>query len=381
MTDQTEIVSDLKRFADLQPYWDRLWERCNGYIFQHHRWIAAWLEASYPSARPCIAIQWREGEIVAAIPLAVVRRLGLRVLEWSAQAMSDYCDALATPGAMASIVPLWNAVWNAGGFDLVSLGQIRPDATARRCIDKDWNSSSGFARQSREQRCFGVHYAGRNADTWFRSLGKKGRNNFWRGERIIAGIGGDVAFRSIGSTDPSIGADLRRILALKRAMLRTRKKASLLLTRSGDPLEAMLDAAASTGLMRLFLLTSGGRVAAASVNFVRGNSMQAYLTSYDNEFERGSPGMLLIINYVRWAFDNGLTEVDFLRGDEPFKVRLANIEVVLNNYVAARTFIGTAALAAHRWRARLARDSQPGEGGSEISSSLAVHLPQLATEE
>ena len=109
--------------------------------------------------------------------------------------------------------------------------------------------------------------------------------------------------------------------------------------------------------------------------------MQAYLTSYDNEFERGSPGMLLIINYVRWAFDNGLTEVDFLRGDEPFKVRLANIEVVLNNYVAARTFIGTAALAAHRWRARLARDSQPGEGGSEISSSLAVHLPQLATEE
>ena len=62
--------------------------------------------------------------------------------------------------------------------------------------------------------------------------------------------------------------------------------------------------------------------------------------------------MILIVHYTRWAFDHGLRRVDFLRGDEQFKSRLANTEIGLNRYVGARTAIGKAALAAYRWRSR-----------------------------
>ena len=68
----------------------------------------------------------------------------------------------------------------------------------------------------------------------------------------------------------------------------------------------------------------GGTIAAASFNFVYEKRLQAYLTAYDPRYERASPGTILMVHYIKWAFDSGLHYVDFLRGDEPFKYRFAN---------------------------------------------------------
>ena len=140
----------------------------------------------------------------------------------------------------------------------------------------------------------------------------------------------------------------------------------------------MLRAASGIGLMKLFLLTCGDRMAAASVNFVRGDRMQAYLTSYDPVFDRASPGAILIVHYTRWAFDNGLRQVDFLRGDETFKSRLANIEISLGSYVGGRTAIGRAALVAHRWRSRFRGESSVARTLPAATGSAASGSPHLA---
>jgi CelD/BcsL family acetyltransferase involved in cellulose biosynthesis len=141
----------------------------------------------------------------------------------------------------------------------------------------------------------------------------------------------------------------------------------------------MLHAITDIGQMRLFLLMCGDRVAAASVNFIRGDTMQAYMTSYDPAFERASPGAVLIVRYTRWAFDNGLRKVDFLRGDEPFKLRLMNVEMDLNSYFGARTGIGRAALAAYHWRARLRNAGLRGRSEAEVSGSPAPGVAHLSS--
>jgi CelD/BcsL family acetyltransferase involved in cellulose biosynthesis len=102
--------------------------------------------------------------------------------------------------------------------------------------------------------------------------------------------------------------------------------------------------------------------------------MQAYMTSYDPAFDRASPGAILIVRYTRWAFDNGLKQVDFLRGDEAFKSRLANAEINLASYVGVRTAIGKTALVAHHLRSwfrgagSVAR-AEPAAVGSAASGS------------
>jgi CelD/BcsL family acetyltransferase involved in cellulose biosynthesis len=82
------------------------------------------------------------------------------------------------------------------------------------------------------------------------------------------------------------------------------------------------------------------------------------LTSYDEAFERASPGTILIVEYAQWSFDRGLTLVDFLRGEEAFKFRMANAETMLSTFSGARTFVGQVAMSGRRWLARKRRQRQ-----------------------
>jgi CelD/BcsL family acetyltransferase involved in cellulose biosynthesis len=67
------------------------------------------------------------------------------------------------------------------------------------------------------------------------------------------------------------------------------------------------------------------------------------------------------VQYAQWSFDRQLKLVDFLRGEEAFKFRLANAETLLNTVKGARTFVGHIALSGHRWLMRL-RKWQDGVG-------------------
>ena len=177
------------------------------------------------------------------------------------------------------------------------------------------------------------------------SLNKKGRNNHTRGKRNLAELGGEVSFRAVGA-----GADaaplLDEIIRLKHAWLRANDPASPLLGEDGLVLRLILDHVWQSGKATIFLLECGGKIAAASVNFVYSDRMEAYFTAYDAAYDRASPGTILIVEYARWSFDRGLKLVDFLRGEEPFKFRLANNETLLSSFAGARTLVGQVAIRA-----------------------------------
>jgi CelD/BcsL family acetyltransferase involved in cellulose biosynthesis len=88
--------------------------------------------------------------------------------------------------------------------------------------------------------------------------------------------------------------------------------------------------------------------------------MMAFVTTYDPDFERASPGMLLMVDYVCWSIDHGLGLVDFLCGDEPFKLRFANASVTLETFIASRTLLGAAATRADDLRHRVQQRRQIG---------------------
>jgi CelD/BcsL family acetyltransferase involved in cellulose biosynthesis len=141
-------------------------------------------------------------------------------------------------------------------------------------------------------------------------------------------------------------------MRLKQIWLHANDPNSSLLGADGIVLRAILDQALRSGLARIFLLECGGKIAAGSVNFVYAGRMEAYFTAYDPSFDRASPGTILIVEYARWSFDRALAYVDFLRGEEAFKFRMANAETLLASFAGARTIMGQVAVSGHRWLSR-----------------------------
>jgi CelD/BcsL family acetyltransferase involved in cellulose biosynthesis len=355
VTLRAEIVTDSTRFAALRAAWQQLWERSGAYIFLSHDWISGWASGvrDRKEIKLQIALAWDGERLAGAMPCAIHRRTGLRVLTWAAQLFSDYCDLMVDPAHDgAAVCPfLWDGLHRFGGFDLISLQQIRPDAQCLTFLDQLASSGGRLKHADREERCMRIENRWPDGETFFRSLNKKGRNNHTRGKRILAELGGDVHLRVLEAAD-AVGSVVDEIMHLKKMWLLANDPNSPLLGTDQIILRAILDKAWQSGLAKIFLLECGGKIAAASFNFVYAGRMEAYFTTYDTMFERASPGTILIVEYARWSFDRGLTQVDFLRGEEAFKFRMANAETLLTSFSGARTLMGQMAVSGHRWLSR-----------------------------
>lgn len=355
MTLKIEIVTDPRRFAEIRQEWQQLRHGSNGYVFQDHDWIAGWLDGirDRKEIKLQIALAWEGARLRGVLPCAVHRRSGLRVLTWAAQLFSDYCDCMLDPAVdVAMTLPLlWDGMRQSGGFDVINLQQVRPDAQCRDFLDRLADGGACLHRGDRQERCMRIDNHWPDGDAFFRSLNKKGRNNYTRGKRILAELGGDVCFRLVGQ-DEDTKPIIDEIMGLKQIWLQACDPQSTQLGSDGVVLRAMLDQALRSGLARIFLLETGGKIAAASINFIYAQRMEAYFTAYDAAFDRASPGTILIVDYARWSFDRGLSHVDFLRGEEAFKFRLANAETTLSSFAGARTLMGQVAISGHRWLSR-----------------------------
>jgi CelD/BcsL family acetyltransferase involved in cellulose biosynthesis len=82
-------------------------------------------------------------------------------------------------------------------------------------------------------------------------------------------------------------------------------------------------AALERGWLRLHFLELDGHPAAALLNFRFGGAEWFYQGGRDPEADSLSPGFLLHAHAIRGALEDGLRAYRFLRGDEPYKRRLA----------------------------------------------------------
>lgn len=344
---RTEIVETPGRMTEVGLAWDELWKRSSHSVFQSHGWIVAWLGSRQASdrSRLCVGLCWAGDRLVAAMPFTTRRHRGVRVLEWAAKDCSDYCDAIVDPDlpdGRSAIELVWAAVVAAARFDAAYLSHVRPNATA---VGLFAGRSQAMRLQPGHRSARSLQVQGHGADGhgWFRSLNKKARNNHTRGLRIVGEIG-PVEIR-VSEAGASIDAVLERMIGLKQEWLVSTQQTNDILSNDALILRALVKELASQRVLRVFSIHCGDAVVAGSVNIVSGTSMQAFFAAYDPKFDRASPGTLIMVEYIMWAFDHGITEVDFLCGEEEYKFKFANAQTDLASFVGAKTLLGKVALA------------------------------------
>lgn len=355
--DRLEIVTDAARLTEIGPAWYELWARTDSLIFQSHAWISAWWHtaADRHNRQLRIGLVWNGDRLDAVMPLSLHKRRGLRFLVWAANSYSDYEDIIASRDCPpATLQRLWAELTGSGGFDIALLNRLCPGARARELQ----GSGMGPAlvpnhRSEVSHRVTGNWSSGK---AWFDSQSKKARQNYRRKQATLAEFG-LAKFRLVGPDEP-LRPILERLSALKRQWLDARGRSSTLFEEGEVALSALVETLARAGILRLFVMEVDGLIVSISVNFEQRGTLMAFVTSYDPAFERGSPGTLLMSDYIMWAFDRGLHTVDFLCGAEAFKRRFGTDAVTLGTLTAPGSLLGRAVLAIDRARHALAQRRQ-----------------------
>ena len=162
--------------------------------------------------------------------------------------------------------------------------------------------------------CFGNWYLkvnGRSYDTYASTLPPRLRNTLKRKGQQLA-TSGRLRMEIISGNDK-----LDEAIAAYEAVYRASWKPP-----EGHPqfMPELIRTCAREGWLRLGIAWIDGEPAAAQVWMVEGGVASIYKLAYDQRFVRYSVGSLLTAHLMRHAIDvDGVREVDFLSGDDPYK--------------------------------------------------------------
>lgn len=83
---------------------------------------------------------------------------------------------------------------------------------------------------------------------------------------------------------------------------------------------------AEEGKLRLTMLWSANKAVAYEMALIKDRDYLMHNLAYHPDFSAFSPGLQLLLENIRWCFDNGFRCYDFMQGPAEYKSRFANFE-------------------------------------------------------
>jgi len=273
------------------------------------------------------------GEAVAFLPFeraSAQARRGWPAGRW----LADYQGLVAAPGVVVDVA----AMLGTAGLDVWHFDHVP--------IDQDafvpWRSATGVSRQIDLRAGSGGYVAAT-------SIVRDAANARRRLERDV----GKVRV-SVHTDDPSVLATLFEWKSAQYRRSAVRDIFAIDWCRGAVTALATTDVPAFAG--RLSALWAGDRLVSVHLGPRSNDRWHWFLPAYDPAFARYSPGTVLLASLTERASDLGISIIDLGRGDEAYKGRFGNAEVIVAaGIIEVPSLARTARRAARRIRRRLER--------------------------
>jgi CelD/BcsL family acetyltransferase involved in cellulose biosynthesis len=348
-----ETVSTSEEFEALAPEWDdlvRAMPRPSPFLL--HGWLTEWFRHHGAGTALRVHVARRDGRLVAALPLVQRRRAGLRVATFMGGAESVLADVLLATDE---------------GNDVCQ-------ELARRLEDSDCDVADfhGLPAESRIAAALGsrldviqrieapvLDLTGGWDAVYRAKTSSKKRNLHRRRRRQLAGLG--TLEVSVARSPDELAPALEEAFAVHARRWEGRPDGSGFASTIGRRFHrAALARLAAIDVPRIVMLRVAGRAVAFHYYFALEGCMYVHRLAFEPALARFSPGLVNTLDAIEAAAGEGLRRVEFLGGDERYKVELADrFEPLFHGVGATSSARGRAYAAAHlngiRLRLRLKR--------------------------
>jgi CelD/BcsL family acetyltransferase involved in cellulose biosynthesis len=296
----------------LLPEWSSLWQRLSAASpFQSPAWVLAWWR-HFGTAAPRILTARSGGALIGILPLYQLAEPGCRKLLPIGIGLSDYIDALVDPAVPKAGDRLFAAIVDLADWDECHLPDLPPgSALAVACCPP------GLRETVADSVPCPVLYLPDGVVALRTVVPRKTLRDVHQACSRSAAMGDVAIERADGDTLDTAVNDL---FLLHEKRWRSRGEGGV----CADPAVQAFhrDAARAlgrAGMLRLYRLHIGERIAAVYYGFARGAHSYAYLGGFDPELTRLSPGAQILHHAIAEAITEGAREFHFLRGGESYK--------------------------------------------------------------
>lgn len=316
-------------FSDLKTEWQRLFADADASPFLSWEWMSAWFENFGRGRSLTILTARQNGILVGILPMMKEERhvFGKRIehlsLVGSGIGGADYLDVIAQPHDRAKCLTSFIDYLKALGPDLVEFESLEHGSETSellKCLCKSADSGVSRLTEKLDAVCPQIDLSA----GWNQVLdSSRRRSNFLRRLKALERES-SFEFRTVTSAD-QIDAAFERFLRLHKMRWEGSGGSEL----SGHPRligfhRRVVTNLATTGLIRFDELWLDGECRSSIYALGNGKTFYYYNSGYDPKFGRLSVGLVLIGLSIKAACERGVTNYDFLRGDETYKFDWAN---------------------------------------------------------
>lgn len=338
------LVTTRAEFDALEDEWNALFARAGQgiQVFQTFNWLWHWCNhftSDGSGARLCVVTARRNGKLVLVWPLVAERSGLITRVSWMGEPVSQYGDVLMDDdvGGLDLLRQAWTFFVAKTRASIVQLRKVRADAKVAPLLRE---------LQLIETEPLAAPYLDLKSAPSFEDYEKRysngSRKNRRRQRRRLA----DHGPLSLAAYDSgAMARDLvLHAIELKRAWLRDRGLVSTALRdeRMTHFFADVAEAAVRPAGCHVLALLSDGRPTALEVGVRAKDRTATHIIVYDPEFEKHSPGTVLMEDSIRQAYDNGLGVFDLLAPGDGYKLDWADDAVGVSTFVAPLTPWGRA---------------------------------------
>jgi CelD/BcsL family acetyltransferase involved in cellulose biosynthesis len=321
------LLVSLADIDALQEEWRRLEERCPDLTpFSTWDWCGSVAKHYGDDLRPLV-LAFRDGDdLVGVAPFAETRLAGLRLLRFLSSGpgrypMADYQDFVVAEGHENEVIDaLCDELARQRYWDMLHLQELPASSrTTGRLIAgaaaRGWPTLLAPGSD--------VHLLSIN-DTWDSykaTLSRTTRNDTGRQTRKLIAERA-ASFASVDGGEAAVHTAMEALFDLHTRRWRAAGRPGILGTERRQGFDQEVAARfASRGMLMLSLLRSGEETIAVKYGFLKDGVQYHYAGGYspDPEWNHFRLGMVLDLQIIKEAFEQGVRCVDFMRGDGHYK--------------------------------------------------------------
>jgi CelD/BcsL family acetyltransferase involved in cellulose biosynthesis len=324
---QIELIETKEELEKIKSEWNKaLGKNEINEIFLTIEWIEAWLKAFWGDKELFFITVMENGKLIGAAPLVIydkkipfkiTRLLGLksRLLGFAGRLSSDYNDFIITEKKKEVIEKIFDYINSKEGvYDFVDLTNI-PKHSSTVELFQQYQEKKNIRSKVSFETFSPTHIISKKSEMIFK------KESIIRGEKSLSKMGEiDVAHFSESSEVRKFFPDFVE-QHVKRWRLKN-IKSQFLQTEQRNFIENLFDALSSKQIL-LSILKFDGKPIAYTLSFVYNRKIILYNLSFDINFSKYSPGLILLRRLSEHAIANNLEEIDFSIGDEGYKQRFA----------------------------------------------------------
>ena len=339
-----ELVNDLETFQTLEHDWNALLDgnHANQLAFQSFAWIRSWLTTYLPLAhdqmQASVIVTARvNGELRLVCPFAIKSTLGVTCLTWLGEPASQYGDILT--GADGAAPDVIDATL---GF---AIDKLQPDIIHLRKVRADaailpWLTAQNATLTASDKAPYLNFRDACSFDDYCARYAGKARKNRRRLRRRL-GEAGAVATTVLPPGAAARDA-IRTGLAFKQAWLIERGLVSSALRDPHMPsfLAHFASHPDDHAVPFVSVMHCGETPVSVQFGIIAKHRLALHMIAYNPKTEKSGAGVLHIEDTIAYCIENGLSEMDFLAPDAPYKQAWADAATAVCDYVAPRTLKG-----------------------------------------